>query len=760
MPHFKYYLLSIYFSIQFFMVSQAQISVIPYPANVEMMHGTFILDKNTNIVLIDDILKLNQNETDFFKEWMMVNYGFSLHQLNTIKGHQSQIQIKSVPVESEKYELNIQGNKIVIKASGEGLKNAFETLKQLIHANKTDSSFNIPSCFIVDSARFQWRGMHLDVCRHFFDKAFIKKYIDYLSMYKMNVFHWHLTDDQGWRIEIKKYPKLTEIGSQRKGSMVGHYNQHQFDSIAYGGYYTQEDIKEIVAYAKLKHVTIVPEIEMPGHALAALAAYPSLACTKGPFEVEKQWGVFDDVFCPKPETFQFLEDVLTEVITLFPGEYIHVGGDECPKERWKKCEHCQKIIKQEDLKDEHELQSYFIQHIEKFLNKHHKKLIGWDEILEGGLAQNAAVMSWRGTEGGISAARLNHYVVMTPGSHCYFDHYQGHSSIEPLAIGGYTPLEKVYQFNPVPEELNINERKYILGAQANIWTEYITTSKGVEYAAMPRMAALAEVLWTPIDNKNLTRFLSTLQTHFSYLDLYKTNYAQSIFNINYEIKKDSLMGQYFLQFSNVIFDNKAQKLNDSIVYFSDKNLINTYRAPILLNKSMQVFAQFQRNKNLVGKPITIEFNYNKATGKNIAFKEAPSKYYNKGSLTDGQIAHFPRINSEWLAWSGANMEATLQLQDSSTIQQIDIGFLKNESDWIYLPSQVEIYISFDNLKFTKLETNPTITEFYGRHNYQFNLEKTKVLYVKILAHVAPKILPNMPGAGENAWLFVDEIQIK
>jgi hexosaminidase len=738
----------------------AQINIIPFPASVDMMHGSFNLNSNTNVVLIDDNLNKNQQELDIFNNWLLQQYGFKLNQINNIKGNQNSIQIRSEKKESEKYELNIQSNKIAIRASGEGLKNAFESLKQLMHANKKEGEFIIPSCYIIDSSRFEWRGMHLDVSRHFFDKAFIKKYIDYISMYKMNVFHWHLTDDQGWRIEIKKYPKLTEIGAKRDGSMIGHYNQHQFDTIAYGGFYTQEDIKEIVAYAKLKHVIIVPEIEMPGHAMAALAAYPQLACTAGPFKVEKQWGVFEDVFCPKPETFQFLEDVLTEVIALFPGEYIHVGGDECPKERWKKCNDCQTLMKHKGLKDEHELQSYFIQTIEKFLNSNNKKLIGWDEILEGGLAQNAAVMSWRGTEGGIAAAKQNHYVVMTPGSHCYFDHYQGHPSIEPLAIGGFTPIEKVYDYNPIPTELNQSESKYILGAQANVWTEYISTSESVEYAAIPRMAALAEVLWTPIENKNVNRFLNNIQGHFSYLDLYKTNYASSLYNINYDIKKDSASNQYYLKLSNVLFENNAQMPTDSIVLLNENTPTISYKEPILLSKSFKGYPQFKRGKSLMGKALAIEFNYHKAVGKPITFKELPSKYYNKGSVTDGQKAHFPRINNEWLAWSGQNMDATIDLMNTQMLESLDIGFLKNESDWIYLPNQVEIYTSIDNINFVKLESKASISNSFSNFNYHYDLSKVKAKYFKIIAACAPKIEEGKPGAGQNAWLFVDEIEIK
>lgn len=737
----------------------AQVSIIPQPASVDMLYGNFVLNKSTSLVLVDDILKLNQQELTFFNEWVQAHYGFILNQVNTVKETQNVIQIRSEKKASAGYELNIQPDKIMIKASGEGLKNAFESLKQLMHTHKTENRFIIPSCFIIDSARFQWRGMHLDVSRHFFDKTFIKKYIDYISMYKMNVFHWHLTDDQGWRIEIKKYPELTAIGSKRKGSMVGHYNQHRFDTLSYGGFYTQEEIKEIVAYAKSKHVTIVPEIEMPGHALAALAAYPQFACAAGPFEVEKQWGVFEDVFCPKPETFAFLEDVLTEVMALFPGEYIHVGGDECPKERWKTCTHCQHLINQEGLKDEHELQAYFIQRIEKFLNKNNKKLIGWDEILEGGLAQNAAVMSWRGIDGGIAAAKLNHYVVMTPGTHCYFDHYQGSSLVEPLSIGGFTPLEKVYVYNPVPSALNENESKFILGAQANIWTEYITSSSAVEYFALPRMAALSEVLWTPEENKNLTRFLTQIQTHFTYLDLYKTNYAQSIYTVNPEITKDTLSGNFSLRLSNVLFANHANMVADSIIFSDTNGKITNYKQPVPLHASFKGFAQFKRNGALIGNPCPIEFNFNKATGKQISFKHAASTYYNKGNLTDGMRAHYPRINNEWLAWSGKDMEVIVDLASEQPITSMDIGFLKNENDWIYLPSSVLIAFANDTSNFMIQAIEPGIVTINGRTNYHYDFSKVKTRYIKITAVCAPKIEQQKNGAGEHPWLFVDEIEV-
>jgi hexosaminidase len=423
------------------------------------------------------------------------------------------------------YHLEIKPMQIHISASGgQGLFYALTSLYQLMVGAEDGS---IDAMRIKDEPRFQWRGMHLDVARHFFSVAEVKRYIDYLALYKMNTFHWHLTEDQGWRIEIKKYPKLTEVGAYRKGTMVGHYRDQTWDNLRYGGFYTQDDIREVVAYAADRFITVVPEIEMPGHSLAALAAYPELACTEGPFEVATSWGVFEDVYCPKEETFEFLENVLLEVMELFPSTYIHIGGDEVPKRRWKECSYCQELMAREGLADEEELQSWFIRRIERFLNSHGRQIIGWDEILEGGLAPNAAVMSWRGTQGGIEAAREQHYVVMSPGSPCYFDHYQAQpTEDEPIAIGGFNPLDKVYAYEPIPAELNATEARFILGAQGNVWTEYMKTFDHVEYMALPRMAALAEVLWTPPAQKEYTDFLHRLKINTQILDFYGANYAR------------------------------------------------------------------------------------------------------------------------------------------------------------------------------------------------------------------------------------------
>ncbi len=379
--------------------------------------------------------------------------------------------------------------------------------------------------------------MHLDVSRHMYPVEFIKKYIDALAMLKMNTFHWHLTDDQGWRIEIKKYPKLQEVAAYRKETLIGHYSNqpHQFDGKKYGGYYTQEEVKDIVAYAQKRFITVIPEIEMPGHSQAAIAAYPELGCSGEQVEVATKWGVFEDIYCPKEETFKFLENVLDEVVALFPSEYIHIGGDEAPKTQWKNSSESQALIKSEGLKDEHELQNYFITRMEKYLNSKGKQIIGWDEILEGGLAPNATVMSWRGTNGAVEAAKSGHNVVMTPTSHCYFDYYQSDNDDEPTAIGGYLPLEKVYGFNPIPEELNSEEAKYILGAQGNIWTEYMPTSEQAEYMAFPRILAMSEVVWTNAENKNYEDFVSRVENFHKRLDVLDINYANHLFEINGEM---------------------------------------------------------------------------------------------------------------------------------------------------------------------------------------------------------------------------------
>ena len=461
-------------------------------------------------------------------------------------------------MEDEGYTVSVTSQKIIVAGkTAKGVFYGIQTLRQLLPTAKVSTkNFTIPAVKIQDYPRFSYRGMHLDVGRHIFPLDFIKKYIDLIAMHKMNTFHWHLTEDQGWRIEIKKYPKLTEIGSKRYGTIKGRFHKEAGnDETEYGGFYTQEEIKEVVKYAKERHVSIIPEIELPGHASAAIASYPFLSCFPNeptfvtnnmgskagklaqangtPKIVQETWGVFDDVFCAGNEkTFEFLENVLNEVIPLFPSEYIHIGGDECPKSNWKRCSNCQKRIQENQLADEHELQSYFIQRIEKYLNAKGKKIIGWDEILEGGLAPNATVMSWRGEKGGIEAAKQHHDVIMTPGTHCYFDKYQVDTkdqAKEPLAIGGFLSIEKVYNYNPIPDELAPDEKKYVLGAQGNVWTEYMKTTDYVEYMILPRMTALSEAVWSPFETKNWNGFKARLNTMKLRYEALGLKYAPHVF---------------------------------------------------------------------------------------------------------------------------------------------------------------------------------------------------------------------------------------
>jgi hexosaminidase len=435
----------------------------------------------------------------------------------------------------EGYRLDVTPEKVTLSApEATGIFYGLQTIRQLLPAEILKEStvrgvaWTMPCVSIEDVPRFPWRGLMLDVCRHFMPKEFVKKFIDTMALHKFNVFHWHLTEDQGWRIEIRKYPRLTEIGSRRAQTVIGR-NTDRGDGKPHGGFYTHGDIREVVAYAAARHITVVPEIEMPGHAMAALASYPELACAPARFKVMEEWGISHDVYCAGNErVFVFLEDVLMDVMELFPGEFIHIGGDECPKDRWEACPKCQARMKAQGLKDGRELQSYFVRRVGEFLASSGRRLVGWDEILEGGLAPGATVMSWRGLEGGIAAAKAGHDVVMAPNTHTYLDHYQSQATdAEPPAIGGYLPLEKVYQFEPVPAELSADEARHILGGQGQLWSEYLPDGRQVEYMAYPRAAALAEVLWTPGKLKDYADFSRRLAGHLRRLDALGVNYRRT-----------------------------------------------------------------------------------------------------------------------------------------------------------------------------------------------------------------------------------------
>ncbi len=504
------------------------VSIIPQPVSVKQASGKFIITAKTVIVTRD---AEEEKAADFFNAYLQSVYGFKLEKGSSTKKKYIQLNTKKFiqKPSSDAYTLMVTSSGVTI--TGDTYAGTFygiQTLIQLLPVTKS-AILNIPAVTITDAPRFNYRGMMLDVGRHFFPLPVVKKFIDYIALHKMNYFHWHLTDDQGWRIEIKKYPRLTEIGSTRNNTIIGHYPGTGNDNTPHGGFYTQDEIREVVQYAADRFITVVPEIEMPGHAEAALTAYNWLGCPgTGPYKVEGTWGVFNNVFCAgKDSTFQFLQDVIDEVLELFPSPYIHVGGDECPKTNWKKCPLCQARIKAEGLKDEHGLQSYFVHRMEKYINSKGRKIIGWDEILEGGLAPNATVMSWRGEEGGIEAAKQNHDVVMTPGGWVYFDHAQVEKD-DSLTIGGFLPLGKVYGYEPIPKELNAEQAKHVLGGQANLWTEYITNLPKIEYMIFPRMSALSEVLWSPKNQRNWKLFLPRLQRQYKRYELWKSNYSKAV----------------------------------------------------------------------------------------------------------------------------------------------------------------------------------------------------------------------------------------
>lgn len=747
-------------------ILQAQKGIIPQPQEIEFNGQDFSVD--FPVITFDD--SLLYPEAVFFQESMNRFYKQSLRivRLPNVAPEKDppffihlQIIHPDTLLPIGWYYLNVDRNRINITATEKtGIFYGIQSLLQLGYIN-AEKKFAFHGVKIAnDYPNMKWRGMHLDVSRHFFPKEFILKYIDLLAMNKMNVFHWHLTDDQGWRIEIKKYPKLTTVGGWRKGSMVGHYNEQRYDTIRYGGFYTQDDIREVVAYAEKRHVTIVPEIEMPGHALAALSAYPQFSCTGGPFDVARGWGVFDDVFCPKEETFTFLQDVLDEVVTLFPGKYIHIGGDECPKTRWEKCKACQKRMKENNLKDEMALQSYFIQRIEKHLNSKGIQIIGWDEILEGGLAPNAAVMSWRGTEGGIEAAHLHHPVVMTPGSHCYFDHYQGNPRQEPIAIGGFTSLEKVYSFNPIPEKLSPEERMYILGAQGNVWTEYINTSRDVEYMAVPRMSALAEVLWTNEVSRNYIHFTERLTEFSGLLKKMDVNMAHS-----WQRPVLSTVAQNGVLKAEAKPPVPGKKMMYELTKPGMK--INgakmEYTAPVeLIDKNIQFRVWVEENDSTRNES-SLRIRSSLASAKQVSFAKAPSEHYpGKGGFTlvDGIVAVLPRINSEWLGWSGDDMIATIDLGATQTISSAEIGVLHDPTNWIYEPSEIQLEWSLDGIKWEHILVSTIVPFKPNPRIKQLKFSPVAARYIRINAKNPGLIPAGNPGAGKNSWIFFDEIIIE
>ena len=753
MKHSNYLLfliISLFFSCEQETIQLKEIGIIPKPLFQEINKGVFVLDEN--IRFISDT-ELNQ-VSDYLKLYIEENYQVSF----TPQKESKKIVFTSNDTISneEGYELKIGENSILIASkNSKGAFYAVQSLLQLMPIKSNGLAIAIPCLELQDEPQFKYRGMHLDVGRHFFSVDFIKKYIDLMARLKMNTFHWHLTEDQGWRIEIKKYPKLQEIAAFRNETLVGHYNNqpHQFDGKKYGGFYTQEQIKEVVAYANTRQVTIIPEIEMPGHSQAAIAAYPALGCTGEQVEVATKWGVFNEVYCPKESTFKFLEDVIDEVVALFPGKYIHIGGDEAPKTNWKRCAHCQRLIKEKGLKDEHGLQSYFIARMEKYINSKGKQIIGWDEILEGGLAPNATVMSWRGTSGAIEAAKEGHDVILTPGSHCYFDHYQSEDENEPLAIGGFLPLEKVYHFNPIPKELTEEESKYVLGAQGNVWTEYMKSEKQVEYMAFPRAIALSEVVWSSPEHKNYSDFINRLEQYQKRLDQLEVNYANHIYSVKGKLTHLNDRLTYELNTTSSSFP---------IYYSTDKSFPSQlYSTPITVDTSMHIKAVvLDSKKTVLGAIFEQEINLHKGVGATIAIDKEPHPAYNaggKGALINGISGNNKRYGDrEWLGFSGEDIEITIEFNKPTNINSIATRFFNGNGQWIYPPKKVTVYINNDIRTYVAdvSSTNDLTAKFAVK------FESTTVTSIRLKIPSYGIIPEGKQGAGHKPWTFIDEIIIK
>ena len=738
--------------------------LIPKPQHLEIKKGTFNLTKNTTLYFIDDF----KNAGDFLINYIEKGSGFQLDK--TIEKEASIIFKKDSLLLPEAYTLTVSGSNIIVNTKDEsGAFYAAQTLRQLMSATlESPNGFQgneivIPQVYIKDAPEFKYRGMHLDVGRHFFPKEFIKEYIANMAMLKMNYFHWHLTEDQGWRIEIKQYPKLTEIGGFRDETLIGHYNDSpvKYDDTKYGGFYTQEDIKEIVAFAKKHQITIIPEIEMPGHSQAAISAYPELGCTGDQVPVATTWGVFENIYCPNEDTFTFLENVLTEVMDLFPGEYIHIGGDEAPKKQWKECDHCQKLITDLDLKDEHGLQSYFITRIERFLNSKGKKIIGWDEILEGGLAPNATVMSWRGTQGAIDAAKEGHEVILTPGSHAYFDHYQSNSQNEPLAIGGFLPLKKVYSFNPIPPELNKEEEKYVLGAQGNVWTEYMKTEAHVAYMVYPRILAMSEIVWSGASKeieRDYPNFLSRVEPFLGRLKSLDINFANHLYELEGNLVKENGEVSYVLK--TPLEGKEIRYTIDGTPITKDSKI---YDETISVNKSMKIEAGVFKGGQLISDLFTENINFHKAINGSVKLNTPPHKAYNAGgkeALINGIKGSDKRYgDKEWIGFWGDDFELTIDLGKLKSIKQINTRFYNTNGQWIYAPKKVNILTSVDGTTFIPLKEVPLINESnIVEVSIDFNKIKTQFIKIKIPNYgVIPE---GKQGSGNKAWTFIDEIIIE
>ncbi len=760
--------------------------IIPIPYKSEMTGGNYKINGRTRI-----LVNSSDNDVKMVAEGLQARLsaftGRSIS-VSQAEGNQPKNSIYLRKDESLAAELGKEGYKMSVRSSGieisapepAGLFYGVQTIYQLLSpgifgdpANQKDKDLDllVPCLEITDMPAFSWRGMHLDVSRHFFPKEFIKQYIDLIALHKMNVFHWHLTDDNGWRMQIDRYPLLTEVAAWRADREGIPWKECQpqrpGEPAKYGGFYTRDDIREIVEYARQRFVTVVPEMEMPGHTSEVFAAYPEYSCSdkKTTVQTGSYWPN-TDIFCAgKEETFEFIDNVLDEVMELFPSEYIHIGGDEADKTAWKTCRSCQARIRNEGLSDVDELQSYFVKRIEKYINSKGRKMIGWDEILEGGLAPGATVMSWRSFEGGIEAAQLGHQVVMCPGSNCYFDYYQADPDFQPKAAGGLTTLKKVYSFRPVPAGLSQEEGKLVLGGQGNLWTEYISTGSYAEYMVLPRMTALAEVLWSPGTKLYWDDFRDRLKTQFSRFDQMNVNYCPGSGKVNVKALFYVNEKPYSLQL-------ESEMPGTSIYYTMDgdnpdyKSFV--YKKPIILNHNITLKAVAYKDDKLLEKPAEYNIDYNMATGKNVIYKTPFDERYpadGTQTLVDGIRGSLNYNDGYWQGFYGNNMDVIIDLGNTINVRSINVTFLLDQKKWIFIPDHVNIYFSPDGQKYQKITElapkTPLRSDVVLTNDFSVKLKKPLKARCLRLEAVNIGVCPDWhPGKGQKAWIFADEITVR
>ena len=744
--------------------------ILPRPQQVDRQQGEYVMRGEQTVAFPDS--SAGAHTVFRYLSEALRPAGISLKQVAP-EAKASILWSFSDQLAEEAYTLTITPEAISIcsNPSAKGLFYGVQSLLQLLPPSAWDTkqkpakSYQLPAMNLTDAPRFAYRGAMMDVGRNFLPKEAVLKMLDLMAFYKLNRFHFHLTDDQGWRIEIKKYPRLTEKGAYRKQTQVGHcdyYFPRRYDGIEKRGFYTQDEIREIVRYAADRFITVIPEIEMPGHSSAALACYPELSCGLGKtYVVRDYYDVFDEVYCPKEHTFRFLEDVLTEVIDLFPSHYIHIGGDECPKKAWKKCSHCQALMKQLNLPDESALQSWFIHRIEKFVNSRGRDIIGWDEILEGGLAPRATVMSWRGEAGGIEAARQQHSVIMTPGEYCYFDFYQEDPEEAPLAIGGYLPLDKVYSYNPLPGELTAEEQKYIIGVQANIWGEYIQTPDYFEYMTFPRLIAMSEVQWTQPERKDFASFARRLDREFERLGYRGVNACRHFYNVlieggwkeekkNFEVDLHTLCPDADIRYA----------IGDSVITPSSAR----YEHPIVLTEEATVYAQAFRQGKPLGNVARRTFAVNKATGCRYACTPAAEWEYTQEDtgLTDGVRGYAKNLRC-WGRLGQDTARVTLTLHQTDTLQEVRFASVWRPANELWPPRAVRVSVSTDGQQFTTVGEQALTYDFSPtegtRYPVTIHFSPVKAAYLQVEWLPTERCPKGYFNEGNPCKLAIDELEV-